>query len=326
MGRHVWLVLALVGAVLGHWLAVGARSLPAGVNRELAWQIDLEAAIALARDRDMPLHVHFAQASAPLAARMQDTLGAPPVAQLERLGFVNVQLDAGVHVDEFRRWFGGAGALGSCVLDVSRSGEPDVLAVLPGFAEPQRYLEFLDASRRNLGQLKQLRAQAEVSAAARLALGRLYAAQGSALRARATLQSVQAPPLLHAQALEQLARLDVASGQIARARAEHEQARSLSDDTSTGSWSLTEALLLAAERRVSQAALLLESTLPKLAEQQEHASALLLLGTLQHELRNDVAALATFSRLAAETRGSALGREAAERVQHIEQPEPGHTH
>lgn len=326
LGRGVWVACAVVCLLLGYWLTWGFASAPPNVSAELTWQEDLHAAIELARAQDKPLHVHLAQASAPLAARMQETLGAAPVAQVARLGFVNVRLDAGVHADEFRRWLGGAGALGSCLLDVSQPGEPDVLAVLPGFAEPDRYLEFLDASRKSLGELRELRQKAEVSATARLALGQLYAAQGSEARARSTLLRVQEPRALHAQALEQLARLDIAGGQLTRARAEHERARASSDATNAASWALTEASLLAAERRVSQAAELLESALPKLESPRERASGLLLLGSLQHELHDDAAALSIFARLKLESQGTAMAREAAERIRHIEQPEPGHAH
>ena len=132
LGRGVWIACAVVCLLLGAWLVLGAGSASSSASAELAWQADLQAAVALAREEGRPLHVHFAQASAPLAPRMRETLGAAPVEQLARLGFVNLQLDAGVHADEFRRWFGGGGALGSCILDVSQPGEPDVLAALPG--------------------------------------------------------------------------------------------------------------------------------------------------------------------------------------------------
>lgn len=323
-GRVACLGWALACLLLGCWLAIGHGAAPPSANAQSTWQSDLHAAVALAQEEQKPLHVHFTQASAPLAARMSETLSAPPVAQLARLGLVNLRLDAGANAELFRRWLGGAGALGSCILDVSEPAEPDVVAVLPGFAETERYLEFLDTSRKSLARLRDLRLQAADSPAARLALGQLYAAQGSEARARSTFQAVPGHGVLRARALEQLARMDAAAGQVARARGELEQARSLAGDAHA--WLFTEASLLTAERHVSQAAQLLEGALPTLAGGQDFAVALMLLGSLQHELGKDTAALTTFSRLKAEPAGGAMAREVQERIRHIERPEGGHTH
>ncbi len=303
----------------------GVRSAPSKQNADL-WQRELATGIELARREGKPLQLRFSTRTVPLASRMDDTLRSLPVEQLSRTHFVNVELDAAVNSELFRRWLGSAGALGTCILDFTDAAEPDIVAVLPGFAQPTRYVEFLDGAARAVPKLRELRRLAAKSDAARLTLGELYATQGSQARARASFSQVSAPSALHGPALEHLARLDAETGQIALARLELDQARTASGDSNSDRLLVTQALVLSAERRVTPAIELLERALPQLSTPAELAQGLLLLGTLEHELGQDTQALAHLRRLREEAPGTAWARTADEHLFHIEHPEPGHTH
>ncbi len=322
--RALWPLLLVVCACAGAWWGQRKDLAGAGASASTLWQPDLESATALARQQDKPLHVFFTSKSAALAARMDETLAAPPVAQLARLRFVNVRLDSVANAAEFRRYFGGAGVLGSCILDVA--GGPDVLALLPGFAEPSRYALFLDSAANNLARTRELRARAAGSGVAALALAELYAEQGSGRRARAVLANVQEPVALRASALEHLARLDIEAGQVARARAQLSQAQGLANVVQSQRWLLTEGLVLSGERRVGAAVTWLAAGLPSLAPSAERGQVLLLLGSLEHELKRDAEALAHLALIGRELPGSALAALAEERSGHIRRPQPGHTH
>lgn len=317
-------LLLMACLVLGLGVA-RARSAPVAPNADL-WQRELAIGIELARREGKPLQLRFSTRTVPLARRMDDTLHSLPVEQLSRTHFVNVELDAAAHADLFRRWLGSAGVLGTCILDFTGAAEPDIVAVLPGFAEPPRYVEFLAGAVKALPRLRELRRLAPKSDAARLALGELYAAQGSQARARALFSQVSTPSALHAPALEHLARLDAETGQVARARLELTQARTLVVDSNSDRFVLTEALVLSAERRVTPAIELLQRALPQLSTPAELAQGLLLLGTLEHELGHNDEALADLRRLRDRAPDTAWARTADEQIFHIEHPEPGHTH
>lgn len=309
-------------------LCLLAMSMAACSTRKPDATLDLAAAIALAQRSRKPLHVHFSQPRAPLARRMSATLKAPAVAALLRTSFVDVRLDSEQRAAEFRRWLGAPGALGSVIVDFDSGPEPDVLAVLPGFADATRYLAFLDSANQDLQPLRELRRHAPKSAAARLALGELYARQHSQARARALFTATLAADALRASALEHLARLDAEIGQVAHAREELEQARSALGDTATEPerFVLTEARVLSAERHVSAAIALLDLRLPTLTSRSEREQSLLLLGALEHELGHDTDALAHFTQLRRDASSPALALEADAQLFHLQNPEPGHHH
>jgi tetratricopeptide (TPR) repeat protein len=317
---------ALVSLLIGSWLSGRAGALRSAAGIEAIWQSDLSTAVALARQRGKPLHVHFTRASAPLAVRMDATLEAPPVAHLAQKRFVNLRLDSLANAGVFRDWLGGAGLLGSCILDFSAGEEPDVVAVLAGYVEPERYVEFLDATVRSLPRLRGLREEAATWPAANLELGELYAAQRSQPRAHAAFLAALSHRPLRASALEHLARLDVAVGQVARARRELDEARALPQERDLERYVLTEALVLSAERRVSAAVALLLQQLPALTTPGELDQSLLLLGALEHELGRNVDALAHLGRLRQGGESPALARAASDLVFHVQHPQAGHSH
>jgi tetratricopeptide (TPR) repeat protein len=287
----------------------------------LCWRFS--GAFRAARSR--PTLVVFANKSAPLAGSFEETLASAPVQQLVRAHFALRRLDAAQNQQVFRRYIGSAGALGSAVVDESKP-EPDVLAVLPGYADVDRFSAFLDTVAGNLVKLRRLRDSPKPTGTDTLVLGELYTKQGSLERARRCFESVRAPDSAFAAALERLARLDVDAGSPQAARSELEQARSNMPPAAADRLLVTEALILSSERRVGSAIALLTKSLPALPAGDEAARGWLLLGGLEHELGQDERALAALEKVQSETQDSDLLRAAAEQTLHISHPEPGHVH
>jgi hypothetical protein len=287
------------------------------------WYRDLPTARELAREHGRPLHVHFTSAAAPLATRMDEALALAPVRQLAEARFVNLRLDAGTNAALFRRLMGSAGVLGSCVVDVGEQDELDPVAVAPGYLDGQRYLELLAVAAETLPRLRELRARQDD--AARLALGDLYASQGSKARARVVLAEVKAEGP-RSSALEALARLDVEAGHIAQARRELDEAKKATTQPRSVRLWLTEALVLSAERRVSESIAMLRAGLAAAEVGDERARALLLLAQLEHELKQDGDALHHLELLEREQPNGPWSRLAAERIGHVKNPQPDHQH
>jgi len=325
------MLLAVLLLGLG-WLLFQPSASPgvASANGPLTWHTSPDAALARATAERKLLHVQFSRAGLPLSRSMEETLRSAPVAQLARAHFVNLRLDSQANAELFQRWVGSAGALASCILEVRTGAEgPDVLAVLPGFADAERYLSFLDAAAKSAPRLRWLRDEGKSSFESLLELGDIYSAQGSARRARESFASVAAPVSGKARALERLARLNLEAGRIVDARRTLQEARALDHNPTAPAMdrlALTEALLLSSERRVSAAVSLLERLAPTLPAGPERDRAWFTLGTLQHEQKRDADALASLERLLRESRLSPWARRADEHISHIKNPGPTHTH
>ncbi len=315
--------LAALAVGFGYWL-LRVRPQALAVEAARSWQRDLPSALALARTLDRPLHVHFSSQVAPLARRMDETLTLEPVRRLAEAHFVSLRLDAQAESALFKRFIGSPGVLASCVVDLDRAGQLDVVAVAAGYVDPERYVAFLGDAAQTLPLLRELR-DGSRDAARSLALGELYAAQGSVARARAAFAEIT-EPALRSVALEHLARLDVEAGFTAQARRELEEARGLAAEPGSPRLVLTEALLLSSERRVSEAVALLSAKLPPYGSGEQRWRSLLLLAQLEHELSRDADALAHLKQLQHDAPGSSWSRAAADRILHIEHPEPGHRH
>jgi tetratricopeptide (TPR) repeat protein len=285
------------------------------------WPSELVAALEAARAEGKPLHLHLTRPDVPLAPKMDETLKLAPLQQLLAAHFVELRLDSRQHAELFRSLLGVAGVLGSCVIDVDAAGRPDVVSVLVGAAETDRYVTLLDDTARSLSRLRQLR-DGPRQPAGQLELAELYAAQGSVARARAELESCD-DVALRASVVEHLARLDVEAGQTARARARLEQIRDLVEGPALPRLPLTKGLILSAERRVSQAVEVLGAALPAQRDSNERDQSLLLLAQLEHELKRDQRALAYLEQVPS---GSRWARRAADSIVHIRNPSPGHQH
>ena len=242
-GKKARLLLAVLGLAVAAALLLWLRPFSPSAQQLGAWQPDLSTALELSREHARPLHVYFSSPDAPLATRMDETLSLEPVQQLARAHFVNVRLDARAQAELFRRLVGSAGALASCVVDHDAAGELDVVAVAAGYLDPERYVAFLDAAWQGLPRLRELRDGKRQDATTLLALGELYAAQGSVARARSTFSRVS-DEASRALALERLARLDVEAGHTAQARRELEEAKSRGGTPGSARIWLTEALIL----------------------------------------------------------------------------------
>jgi hypothetical protein len=256
----VWSLLGVGALILGLRL-VQARPLSPALEASSYWPRELAPALEASRAQRKALHLHFSRPDVPAAGAMDETLALPPVRALRAAHFVSAQLDSRSTQELFRSLVGSAGALASVIVDVNEAGQPDVVAVATGQVDPERYCELLDRAAKNLPRLRSLRDEGSKQSSALLALGQLYAQQGSVARAREVFTSVTEPQAL-AAALEHLARLDVDRGHTARARAQLERARRLEPASRSLRWPLTEALVLSGERRVSEAVALLSPRLP----------------------------------------------------------------
>jgi hypothetical protein len=313
----------LPALVVSVGLGLATRRGPAPAAGSEVWQRELEGALVLARDQGKPLHVHFTRSDVPLARAMDETLALGPVRQLAEAHFIDVRLDARSHSELFRRFTGSAGALASCIVDLDASGQPDVVAVLAGYEDADRYAMFLEGAVKTLPKLRKLRDGPGTDPSERLELGELYAEQGSATRARAVFEQLTATAA-QAAALEHLARLDVEAGRTAQARTELAEARALG--SAQPRLLLTEALILSSERRVSDAVTLLTQGLPATNAGNERLRSLLLLGQLEHELNHDDRALISLEAVKRESPHSVFSREADERILHIKSSAPDHVH
>ncbi len=128
--RALWALLPALGLCV-------SLGLMATRNSEV-WQRELEGALVLAREQGKPLHVHFSRSDVPLAQAMDETLALEPVRQIAQTHFINLRLDARSQSELFQRFIGSAGALASCIVDLDASGQPDVVAVLPGYQDADR--------------------------------------------------------------------------------------------------------------------------------------------------------------------------------------------
>jgi tetratricopeptide (TPR) repeat protein len=256
---------------------------------------------------------------------------------LSRERFLNVKLDADERADLFERLIGERGALATCVVDSSE----DTVAVLAGFATPERYVDFLERSEKGYPRLALLRAEARRHAddpeiAFRLAES--YEALGSEHRAEEIFRAVVklAPSRTGAGAKaaliaghEHLSRILIARGRSVDARSELEDARKL-DPQGRGNGAdrflLTEALLLSLERNLHDAVSRLSEHLQRFPKSVERPQALFVLGSIQHELRDDASALSNLELVLREHATTRWADPARQQIKHIENPDPDHKH
>jgi tetratricopeptide (TPR) repeat protein len=303
----------------------------------IVWESSYRGALEKARRQGRLLVVHFMSPERPLSTTMRDeTLSRPEVVRASLADFVNARLDARDNKDLFEKVVGGNGLLATAIVDVTE----DVVAVLPGFADARAYLDFLETARSRLARLVELRTLARRqrrNAAAGLALGEEYQAMGSPRRAdeeyaRVLLLLGSSPQTSVTSAIsgachERRARLLIAQGQTAVARSDLELAlRDQAQSARPDRLLLTDALVLSAERRLSDAAARLNELIQRFAASTEYDHALFALGSIEHELRDDTAALGHLEQLLRDRPGSHWRGPAEQQIAHIRNPSPEHRH
>jgi tetratricopeptide (TPR) repeat protein len=304
----------------------------------LLWEASYPEALDRARRERKLLVVHFMSPERPLCKAMSDeTLSSPEVMKISRAYFVSVRLDARDHDQLFDKLVGGNGLLATSIVD----GTEDVVAVLPGFADVRTYLDFLESARSGIGRLLELRAQARSqrrSAALGLALAEGYDKMGSPRRAEdeyttvetlaKSMPSSRATNGIRVVCHERLARLLIAKGRTADARAELERALELDPSRANrpDRLLLTEGLVLSAERRLTDAARCLADLIQRFVSSSECEQALFALGSIEHELRDDAGAIGHLELLLRDHPTSRWCAPALQQIAHIRNPQPDHRH
>jgi tetratricopeptide (TPR) repeat protein len=299
---------------------------------QVQWKADYEAGLAAAREEGKLLVVHFWLDGRPLCKTMNDeTFAHAEVIRLANEKFVNVKVEIDKRPELFRATVGGRGGLATCVLD----GTGDVVSVLPGFAEAAAYVRFLDRAARGHAALRAVREAAEKDPAdpgALQALGEAYErlesprrAEESYLKAAGTGKGTPGVAFSY----ERLARLRIFRGKNLEAREYVAQYRKLDPEGKLGREDrirLTEALILAVERKLAESVRVVEEAIRQYPESPEMDQMLLTAGWVRHEAGDDKGGLRLLETLVAKFPQSSWVALARERIEHIKNPQPDHQH
>lgn len=302
------------------------------------WRSDYDKARTEARDGSRLLVLHFFMTGRPICKSMEDeTFGHADVTRVIREKFVAVRMDVEARPELFESAIGSRGVLATCVLD--RDG--DVVSELRGYAGPQVFLRFLEKAQAGVASLKSAR---EALAASPLAPDRLLAL-GEAYR---QCDSPRRAAECYARALEcagprvetdwkgpgavcheRLARIGVIRGKNLEARSHLAAARMLDPEgraTSTDRLLLTEGLVLAVERKHAEAAAVLRDALKRYPSSEESDHLLYALGFVLHQSNQDKPALEVLEDAAKRFPQSSWLPAMKEQIEHINNPQPDHTH
>jgi tetratricopeptide (TPR) repeat protein len=303
------------------------------------WRDDYDAALVEAGRQDRLVLVQFTRDDRPVCKAMaRDTLAHPDVMQICRNSFLCVRVDSSRQADLFQRLTGASGALAACVVD----GTGEAAAVLPGYAGPQAYVRFLERAREGYPRLREARAAWKAVpddprktfdlAEAYRRLEHHVRAEELYLQVTEAGDSALGPDGalrdLAALAHERLARIRVIRGRSLDARGHLASFRRLDPGDRLGradAVRLTEALACANEMKFDEAARLL-ARVPTEAAAEDADRALFTAGVIGHETGDYAAALKTLERMVREHPRSPLRDRAEERIEHIRNPPPGHSH
>jgi tetratricopeptide (TPR) repeat protein len=305
----------------------------------IEWRTDVPLAVAESRREKKLLLIHFFVSGRPACAAMEEeTLRNPEVARRVRERLVALKVDVGARPDLFRETIGGGGGLASALLDETG----DVVSILPGFADRESFLSFLLKGLEGRGRLREARearAANPEDVAALHALAETYHGLGSSRRAEECFEKIlarpegkaPAPPEIRfvAFAHERLARARILRGKNQDAREHLREYLKLDPDNRFGRHDrilFTEALVLAVERRLKESIRRVESILAKFPSAEETDQMLVLEGWVEHEDGNDPRALAILEGMVARFTGSPWLGLAKERIAHIKNPPPDHSH
>jgi tetratricopeptide (TPR) repeat protein len=296
------------------------------------WRTDYDAARVEARQKGRRIVLHFYMTGRPICRAMdEDTFGQSEVARVVRDKFIGVRMDVEARPELFESAIGSRGVLATCVVDP----DGDVLSELRGYAGPQVFLKFLDRAESGYSALKSARdalAGAPGDPALNFALAEAYRSSGSPRRAedcyrKASLGPPTSPavPASH----ERLARLDVMRGKNLEARTHLEAARKLDPQgkaTAGDRLMLTEGLILAVERRHAEAAAVLREALRRFPASDEADHLLFALGFVLHQGNEDKPALEALGEAVRRFPQSSWLPAVKEQIEHIQNPQPDHTH
>jgi len=296
------------------------------------WRSDYDASRAEAREKQRRLLVHFTLPGRPICRAMdEETFAQPEVARAIREKFVGVRLDVDAKADLFEAAIGSRGVLASCVMDP----DGDVISELRGYAGPQAFLRFLEKAEQGYAAVRAARealAAAPEDPARNFALGEAYRAADSPRRAdecyRKAIDGAPSGPAV-AASHERLARLRIIRGRNLEARTHLEAARRLDPEGKAAPADrllLTEALILAVERRHAEAAAVLRDALKRFPSGEEADHALYSLGFVLHQANQDQAALEALDEASRRFPQSPWMPAVKEQIDHIKNPQPDHTH
>lgn len=288
----------------------------------IAWRKDVEAALAeAARDGRLAV-VHAQLAGRPLSRAMSAETFADAAVVGRSSAFMNIWVDPAERPELFERWIGGKGALGTAVLD----GTGDVLSVLPGFAGPKGYVDFLERAAAGAPRVAAAR-EAAVTPEATLALGDLYAELESPARAEAVWRGLaKGGGAAAGRAHGRLARGQARRGRNVEARAHLAEARRLDPEGEGDRRALTEAMVRVLERKGGEAKALLEQALERWPESPEADQMHLALGYVRHELGDDRGAIEILEAALKRWPASPWAPALRARLDHVRNPSPDHDH
>lgn len=297
-------------------LAIGA--LLGGCRTTVAWRPDTVAAIADARALGQELVLFFALPGRELSDRMQAQLDDPRVqAALVEGGFAATIADGEQRKNLYQTWVGFGEGMGTVVLGT----DGQCHAARPGPQDPDElaaWLRLCARSREALAAARAAVAAARPDPLAQHRLGCLYLQLGSTRLAEPLLLDAATAGV--ADARHRLARLYALDGNLAAAR------RWLVHGPRTGPALVSEGYLLFKERRHREAIAVLEEALAAGELGDERQRAVLFLGKALHEDKQDQRALPLLEALANEGTGSTFEAAARHTLQHLRDPQHGHSH
>lgn len=299
-------------------LALAVALSCAGCRTAVAWRADTVAAITEARARGQELVVFFALPGRELSDRMQQQLDAPSVqAALADGDFAATIADGVLRKNLYQAWIGFGEGMGTAVL-----GTDGVChAARPGPQDPDELAAWLRLCARSRPALAAARAAVTGERPEPLAqhtLGCLYLQLGCTRLAEPLLLDAATAGV--ADARHRLARLYALDGNLAAAR------RWLVHGPRTGPALVSEGYVRFKERRYQDAVAVLDEALASGELGDERQRALLFLGKALHEDKQDQRAVLLLEGLAREGTGSTFEAAARHTLQHLRDPQHGHTH
>lgn len=283
------------------------------------WPRDAAPALAAAAASGRDTVVCFALPGRELSDQMERrTLDDPVVlAALERGGFLSLRLDGFAQQRLRTGWLGQGEGMGVCVLDPAAR----VYAARPGpqaAAELAAWLDLVAARRPAVVAARQAQASAPRDPAACHRLGSLLLELGCRRDTEELLLTAAQGGI--ADARLQLARRCAQDGQLERAR------QWLRGVPPSPGAAVTEGCVLFEERRHQEAVQVLRAALQRGGLGDDRECAQLFLGKALHETGSDRDAVAVLEALLAEGSTAPVAAAAARTLDHIRNPEPGHTH
>ena len=303
------------------------------------WRTDLQEAKAQSCREKKLLLVQFFVAGRPASQAMEEeTFRHPSVVRELREQFVSVRVEGTAQAGLFRDTVGGGSGLASAILDETG----DAVSVLPGYAGREAFLGFLSKAIQGRERLREAREGALAKPedlAALHAMAETYHELGSLRRAEESFGRIvargedRAPSSGEirwvAFARERLARLRIQRGKNREAREHLREYLRLDPDNRFGRHDrilFTEALVLAVERRLKESIHQVEAALARFPSAAEADQMLLLMGWVEHEDGNDARALSILEGVLARYPDSPWLGLARERIAHIKNPPPDHSH